>query len=204
MIVLACRRRRRPYEKNGNRRSMASGKAVTLFLAAALLAAQAGVCRAAGPSSKEPPSDNALKQSVVSRILDARAAFFADIKLDVIGGDALLTGRVATLQDKARATALVRSVSGVQTVINEIHVGATDDVKRMAADLLIERQIRMAMHAAFGDALPNLNWRATNGIVYVFGQARSTWERNRTLAVVKQTPGVAKVIDHLRTTANSG
>lgn len=183
---------------------MASTKAATLFLAAALLAAQAGVCRAAGPSPTEPPSDNALKQSVVSRILDARAAFFADIQLDVIGGDAMLTGRVATLQDKARATALVRSVSGVQTVINEIHVGATDDVKRMAADLLIERQIRTAMHAAFGDALPNLNWRATNGIVYVFGQARSTWERNRTLAVVKQTQGVAKVIDHLRTTANGG
>jgi osmotically-inducible protein OsmY len=183
---------------------MAFNKAAMLFLAAALLAAPAGVCGAAGPSPGEPPSDNALKQSVVSRILDARAAFFADIQLDVIGGDAMLTGRVATLQDKARATALVRSVSGVQTVINEIHVGATDDVKRMAADLLVERQIRTAMHAAFGDQMPNLNWRVTNGIVYVFGQARSTWERNRALAVVRQTQGVAKVIDHLRTAANGG
>jgi osmotically-inducible protein OsmY len=60
------------------------------------------------------------------------------------------------------------------------------------------------MHAAFGDQMPNLNWRVTNGIVYVFGQARSTWERNRALAVVRQTQGVAKVIDHLRTAANGG
>jgi osmotically-inducible protein OsmY len=169
------------------------------FFFAAVLLGGAGLSDAA-----DPPPDGALRQSAASRMLDARAGFFADIQLDVIGGDALLTGRVKTLQDKARASALVRSVPGVQTVINEIHVGSSDDMKRIAQDLLLERQIRTAMLEAFAGRLPSLNWRATDGIVYVFGQARTEWEHNRALAVVRQAQGVAKVVDHLRIVANGG
>ena len=175
-----------------------------LFSAALLLAGAAHASGAAQTSAAEPPSDRALKQSVISRILDARAAFFADIQLDIIGGDALLTGRVASLQDKARASALVRSVPGIQTVINEIHVGATDDIKRIAGDLLIERNIRKAMHDVFGPQLPDLNWRVTNGVVYVFGRARSEWEHNKALTVIKQTQGIAQVVDHLKAASNGG
>jgi osmotically-inducible protein OsmY len=141
---------------------------------------------------------------VIGRMLDARAGFFADVELDIIGGDALLTGRVATVPDKARATALVRSVPGVQTVTNEIQVGALGDVKRITGDLLLERQIRKEMRGVFGARMPRLNWRATNGVVYVFGHAASEWEHNRALAIAKQTKGTARVVDHLRITVNGG
>jgi osmotically-inducible protein OsmY len=177
---------------------MRSATTATLFFAAIFLGG-AGLSGAA-----EPPPDGALKQAVASRMLDARAGFFADVWIDVIGGDALLTGRVKTLQDKARASALVRSVPGVQTVINEIHVGASDDMKRIAEDLLLERQVRAAMQEAFATRLPALNWRAMDGIVYVFGQAKTEWEHNRALAVVKQVQGVAQVVDHLRIVPNGG
>jgi osmotically-inducible protein OsmY len=168
------------------------------FFAAALF------CGASLSGAADPPPDGALRQAVATRMLDARAGFLADIQFDVIGGDALLTGRVKTLQDKARASALVRSVPGVQTVINEIHVGASDDMKRIAGDLLLERQVRTAMLDAFAARLPALNWRATDGIVYVFGQAKTEWEHNRALAVVKQVQGVAQVVDHLRIVPNGG
>jgi osmotically-inducible protein OsmY len=181
---------------------MRPGKTALSFIAALLLTGAVQTSGAAQTGPALPLTDGALKQAVISRILDARAAFFADIQLDVIGGDALLTGRVATLQDKARASALVRSVPGIQTVINEIHVGAADDVKRIAGDLLIERQIRAAMHDVFGAQLPKLNWHVTNGIVYVFGQAKSEWEHNRALAVIKQTQGIATVVDHLKIASN--
>jgi len=159
---------------------------------------------AAQTADSERPDDESLKQSVIGRMLDARADFFADIHIDIIGGDALLTGRVATVPEKARATALVRSVPGVQTVTNEIHVGALDDVKRITSDLLLERQIRKEMRNVFGARMPRLNWRATNGVVYVFGHARTEWEHNRALAIVKQTEGIARIVDHLRITADDG
>lgn len=183
---------------------MRSAKTATLFFAAFLLAGGSNLSGAAQTSPAGPPPDNALKQAVVSRMLDARAGFFADIQLDVIGGDAMLTGRVVTLQDKARASALVRSVPGVQTVINEIHVGGTDDIKSIAGDLLLEREVRAAMQEAFGARMPKLNWRATKAILYVFGQATTEWEHNRALAVAKQVKGVAQVVDHLRIVPNGG
>jgi osmotically-inducible protein OsmY len=169
-----------------------------LLVAAAMLAAHGS--GAAQPGTGEQPSDDVLKQSVIDRVVDARAAFFADIQLDIIDGDALLTGRVATIQDKARATALVRSVPGVQTVINEISVGKVEDIRRISEDLLLERQIRKEIRAIFGAQMPRLNWRATAGVVYVFGHARTEWEHNRALAVIKQVTGVNRVVDYLRIT----
>jgi osmotically-inducible protein OsmY len=180
-----------------------AGTAIRL-LTALLLSAAYATSAAAQNAPSAPVSDEALKQAVIGRMLDARAAFFADIQLDVVGGDALLTGRVRSLPDKARASALVRSVPGVQTVINEIQVGGLDDPKRITADLLIERQISGAMHEAFGARLPRLAWRVTNGVAYVFGQARTEWEHNRALALAKQTQGVAQVVDHLRIVPNGG
>ena len=179
---------------------MRSAGTAILFFAASLLAAAA----AAQTNPPAPPADEALEQAAIGRMLDARAGFFAGVQLDVIGGDALLTGRVRTLQDKAQASALVRSVPGIQTVINEIQVGGVDDAKRITADLLIERRIRTALHEAFGARLPALAWRVTNGVVYVFGQARTEWEHNRALAVAKQAQGVTQVVDHLRIVANGG
>ena len=52
--------------------------------------------------------------------------------------------------------------------------------------------------------MPRVNWRATNGVVYVFGHARSEWEHNRALAVIKQMPGIDRVVDYLRITATKG
>ena len=183
---------------------MRSAGTAVLLIAALLLAAAETGAAAAQTAPAAPPADDSLRQTAIGRMLDARAASFAGIQLDVIGGDAFLTGRVRTLQEKARASALVRSVPGIQTVINEIHVGGSDDAKRITADLLSERQIRTAMHEAFGARLPKLNWRVTNGIVYVFGQARTEWEHNRALAVAKQGPGIVQVVDHLRIVPNGG
>lgn len=171
------------------------------FAGAAMAAPTLGAAQTAGG---ELPDDESLKQSVIGRLLDARADFFADIRIDIIGGEALLTGRVATVPEKARATALVRSVPGIQTVTNEIHVGALDDVKRITSDLLLERRIRKEMRNVFGARMPRLNWRATNGVVYVFGHAKTEWEHNRALAIVQQTAGAARVVDHLRITTNGG
>ncbi len=172
-----------------------------LLIAVAMLAAQSS--GAAQTTGQDQPSDDVLKQSVIDRIIDARAAFFADIQLDIIDGDALLTGRVATVQDKARATALVRSVPGVLTVINEISVGTVDDIRHVSEDLLLERQIRKEMRSTFGAQMPRLNWRATSGVVYVFGHAGTEWEHNRALAIIKQVPGVNRVVDFLRITGSN-
>ncbi|MEM9683453.1 MAG: BON domain-containing protein [Pseudomonadota bacterium] len=179
-----------------------------LVLSAALLIAgvalAASTTGAAQTKADQVAADLSLKETAIARVLDARAGFFADVEIDIFSGDALLTGRVATVQEKAQATALVRSVPGIQTVTNEIQVGAVGDVKRMTNDLILERQIRKEMRAVFGKRMPRLSWRATNGVVYVFGHARTEWEHNRTLALVKKIRGTTRVVDLLRITTAGG
>jgi osmotically-inducible protein OsmY len=192
--MAADRRRVSPSKRTGTTAAWLAG----LIVAGTMLTTHS--FGAAQSPAKEAPADESLKQSVMGRVFDAHAGFFADIQLDIIDGDALLTGRVATIQDKARATALVRSVPGVQTVINAIHVGAVDDLKKMSGDLLLQRQIRKEMRSAFGAQMPRLSWRAADGVVYVFGHAKTEWEHNRALAVVKQVRGVGRVVDYLRIT----
>jgi osmotically-inducible protein OsmY len=192
---MAANCRRAPPSKHTRQTAR---KLAGLIVAAALLAAYAAA--AAQTAAKGQPADENLKQSVMGRVFDAHAGFFADVQLDIIDGDALLTGRVATVQDKARATALVRSVPGVQTVINAIHVGALDNLKQISSDLLLQRRIRKEMRAAFGNRMPRASWRATDGVVYVFGHAATEWEHNRALAVIKQVSGVGRVVDYLRLT----
>lgn len=148
--------------------------------------------------SMQQRPDRVLLQQIKTRMLDARARFYADIGIDVIGGDVLLSGRVADPKDKRRAAALVRSVPGVQTVINEIHVGKTATMRQAIDDLNLERQIKVSLTRVFGKRMPRMSYRVTDGMVYVFGQANSEWEHNRALAVVKQVKGVKKVIDRLR------
>ncbi len=177
-----------------------------LVLAASLLAASGPAIaeRPAQPNreSAQPRSDRVLLQQIKTRMLDARAGFFADISIDVIGGDVLLSGRVSDPKDKRRASALVRSVPGTQTVINEIHVGKAATMRQAIDDLNIERRVKTSLVGVFGTHMPRLSYRVTDGIVYVFGHATSEWEHNRALAVVKKVKGVKKVIDRLRIVPN--
>ena len=173
-----------------------------VFIGAAAAAQDKKSKDGAARTAPARPSDSDLKRQIESRMLDARAAFFADLRVDVIRGDVLLTGRVRDPKDKPRAAALVRSVPGTQTVVNEIHVGEPKPMRHAAQDLDIERRVKTSMIETFGRKMPPLSWRATDRIVYVFGRARSEWEHNRALAVVKRTDGVAGVVDHLRIVRN--
>ena len=174
------------------------------LLCASLLLASFNAAAEEKPVAIEPPqqaaqpSDSQLKRSIEGRMLDARAVFFADIDIDVIEGNVLLTGHVRDPKDKARAAALVRSVPGTHTVVNEINVGKPSTMQQAAADLGVDRRIKTALYKAFGKKkMPKLSWRSIDGTVYVFGRARSEWEHNRALAVIKKTADVKTVVDHL-------
>lgn len=179
----------------------------SLIAAAMPIAPSAAADRPSGPAktideSLQQQPDRVLLQLIKTRMLDARARFYADISIDVIGGDVLLSGRVADPKDKRRASALVRSVPGIQTVINEIHVGKTATMRQAIDDLNTERQIKTSLVRVFGKRMPRLSYRVTDGMVYVFGHANSEWEHNRALAVIKQVKGIKKLIDRLRIVRN--
>lgn len=146
--------------------------------------------------------DAQLKRRIAGRMLDARAVFFSDIDVDAVAGDILLTGRVKTRQDKIRAAALVRSVLGVETVVNEIRVRKNSHIDTISNDLDINKRIGQALRTVFRTRMPHMAWRANEGVVYVFGRAKSEWEHNRALAVIRKTPDIKDIVDHLRIVRN--
>ncbi len=163
------------------------------------------VAQSAGKAARQldrHAQDAQLKRRIAGRMLDARAAFFAEIDVDAVGGDILLTGRVKTRQDKIRAAALVRSVNGVETVVNEIRVRKTRKTDTIPNDLDINKRIGKALRKVFRSRMPHMAWRANEGIVYVFGRAKSEWEHNRALAVIRKTPDIKDIVDHLRIVQN--
>ncbi|MCG8544488.1 MAG: BON domain-containing protein [Alphaproteobacteria bacterium] len=185
-------------------RSTASVLCTALLLAPLGAAAEEKPVAIQPPQQAAQPSDSQLKRSIEGRMLDARAVFFADIDIDVIEGDVLLTGHVRDPKDKARAAALVRSVPGTHTVVNEINIGKPSTIQQAASDLDRDRRIKTALYKAFGKKkMPLLRWRSVDGVVYVFGHARTEWEHNRALAVIKKTKDVKTVVDHLSIVANA-
>lgn len=146
----------------------------------------------------EASPDAQLLAQIEARILDASASFFADLRIDVVRGDVLLTGTVSDIVYKARAAALVRSVPAVISVFDAIHVAPVFDLQEAAQDLVAEAQIRRSLRETFGARLPQVRYRVTDGIAYVFGAAATEYERNRSLAIAAQTSGVKRVINHFR------
>ena len=174
--------------------------AVTLLAACAMPVA--GSSAHAATASSE--SDRRILAEIHSRILDARAGFFLDIEIDIVNGDVLLTGRVPDPQVKTRAAALVRSVRGVGTVINEIRTERPTSVTSKADQLETERRISVALYRTFRKTLPAITWRVVGDTAYIFGATPSQWVHGRVFATVRQVKGVANIVDHLRIAQDTG
>lgn len=189
-----------------SRRTIVKASPRSILLAAALLSAIAApgtwsLVRAATASSE---SDTRILAEIHSRILDARAGYFLDIEIDIINGDVLLTGRVDDPQVRTRAAALVRSVRGVGTVINEIRTEVPTTLPGKAAEIETERRISNALYRTFRKTLPAITWRVVGDTAYIFGATPSQWVHSRLFSAVKQVKGVANIVDHLRIAQDAG
>ena len=118
-------------------------KAVTLFVAAMLLAAGSVPAQAqsaqAKPQSKAAPKwkDAELKKAVEERL--ARSAIAVDhFKVEVSDGVVILTGKTDIIQHKGVATRLARAV-GAREVRNEIEV--SEAARQKAAARLAKARV---------------------------------------------------------------
>ncbi len=154
----------------------------------------------AAAATARSAGDAQILAEINSRVLDARAGYFIGIQIDIVGGAVLLTGRVEEPRYRTRAAALVRSVRGVSSVVNEIRIGKPLSLSRRADQAQIEERIGTALHRAFRTTLPAVTWRVAENTTYVFGETSSQWAHARVFATVKAVKGVERVVDHLRIT----
>lgn len=184
---------------NGARgRSRRRGAPACVGAAVYFLAILAAGLQTTAAATASTESDAQILAEINSRVLDAHAGYFTGIRIDIVRGDILLTGRVEKPQYKTRAAALVRSVRGVGSVLNEIRTGKPLSLSHRADEARIENRIAIALHRAFRTTLPTVTWRVAEGTTYIFGETSSQWAHARVFATVKRVKGVERIVDHLR------
>lgn len=183
---------------------------MSILLAASLLAACAGTVpasrSAAGPDEDRDVAEAGLAADVRLALLDKLGWDALDVKVDVDGGQASLTGEVdkRTTQELAEEVAL--SVPGVERVDNRLRlkpqsdpetpVGqAVSNTEREVNDAALEMRVGKNLLAEIGRYALGLEVEVTDGVASVRGTVPDRERKSLALKAAERTSGVKKVID---------
>ncbi|HSK75785.1 MAG TPA: BON domain-containing protein [Thermoanaerobaculia bacterium] len=183
---------------------------MSVLLAASLLAACAGTVpasrSAAGPDEDRDVAEAGLAADVRLALLDKLGWDALDVKVDVDGGQASLTGEVdkRTTQELAEEVAL--SVQGVERVDNRLRLKpqsapetrvdhAVSNTEREVNDAALEMRVGKNLLAEIGRYALGLEVEVTDGVASVRGTVPDRERKSLALKAAERTSGVKKVID---------
>jgi len=90
------------------------------------------------PSEDQRLDDQALTQTLTERLAETARLKRADLRVQVIEGNAILVGRTEDYSQKSAALAIAHEIGGIRDVVDYIRVpaptGQADDNRRLAAN----------------------------------------------------------------------
>lgn len=149
---------------------------------------------------KESASDYrisiALKKGFISKGFND---LYTKITTEVIDGRVMLIGNVDSYEDINKAVEIAWGVEGVKEVLNELQV--SEDSKKFkpgqyAKDSWITGQIKTSLLLNRGVKFSNYTIVTQDGVVYIFGIARSSDELTTVANVAASVKGVQRVVTH--------
>lgn len=105
----------------------------------------------------------------------------------------LLTGEVASEQDKALAETTVAGVENVRSVVNELDVLGASSLTQRSSDTLITGRVKAAMIDARDLPASAVKVLTTRGTVYLMGRLTQR-EADRATEITRNTQGVQRVV----------
>ncbi len=105
----------------------------------------------------------------------------------------LLTGEVATEQDKALVEQTMAGVDNVRSVVNELGVMGATSLTQRSADALITARIKTTMIDARNVQASAFKVVTTRDTVYLMGRVTQN-EADRATTIARHTPGVQRVV----------
>ncbi len=105
----------------------------------------------------------------------------------------LLTGEVATEQDKALVEQTVAGVDNVRSVVNELGVMGSSLLTQRSADALVTGRIKATMIDARNVPANAFKVVTTRDTVYLMGRVTQN-EAERATTIARHTPGVQRVV----------
>lgn len=141
-------------------------------------------------------SDSAIRLKINCRWLEEESALVDHVYLSVQKGVVLLTGVVETTALKQKAVDLIRSVPGIQKIVNEIRVGTPENLKDYTRDAWITAKLRTALLCDAEIASRNYSIRTVGRTVYLMGVAKDSDELERVTHHACSISGVRKVVNY--------
>ena len=138
--------------------------------------------------------DSIMQKSLSARILAKDKKYFLSIKSKVLDGRIFITGKVDSPEEKLQITKIAWETKGTRSVRNDLKIKKEFNFKQSAKDLLITTQFRTAL-------IVNKNIKATNyqidtyrKIIYVYGIALNSEEKDLVISEAKEILDVENVI----------
>ena len=138
--------------------------------------------------------DSIMQKSLSARILAKDKKYFLLVKSKVLDGRIFMTGKVDSPEEKLQITKIAWETKGARSVRNDIKIKKEFNFKQSAKDLLITTQLRTAL-------IVNKNIKATNyqidtykKIIYVYGIALTSEEKDLVISEAKEILDVENVI----------
>lgn len=149
-------------------------------------------------SMKDSIRDRGIILEINDLLAKKSGSLFTNVSVDVVEGRVLLTGAVASQEDRLEALKLAWQVDDVEEVINEIQVTEKGGITNLSRDTLINTRLSSAM--TFDRRIQAVNYEISvvNGTVYLFGIAESQAEVDRVIAHARELPYVRHIVSHMR------
>lgn len=105
----------------------------------------------------------------------------------------LLTGEVASEQDKALAETIVAGVENVRSIVNELGVLGASSLTQRSSDTLVTGRVKAAMIDARDLSASAVKVVTSRGTVYLMGRLTQR-EADRATEITRNTQGVQRVV----------
>lgn len=170
-----------------------SGCAAVSGVTAATVGMATGQDRSVGRSIDDAAASADVKRRLVA--FDRHA--YADVDVEVAQGQLLLSGTTPRQEDKDFAERIAWNVRTVESVSNQIVVGASPGMVRSSQDNFITAQVRTKLLSDTQIKGVNFNVETQQGVVYLMGLARSDEELQRAAEIASLIGGVQRVVSYV-------
>ena len=169
-----------------------------IFTGAAGSALELAKDRTAGDTVNDVKISTSIKAAFIKKNF---RELYTKIKVEVVAGRVLLTGRIDKEEDAMTAVSIAWEQKEVKEVINELKVDKLSNNFNLAQytkDAFITSQIKSKTFMNRDIKFVNYTVITLDDIVYLFGIARSEAELEQVANMASNIRGVKKVISHVK------
>ncbi|OUX98411.1 BON domain-containing protein [Ponticaulis sp.] len=157
-----------------------------------------GVAAVQDRSIGESLDDANMSNEIKARLLANGPVRYNEVDVEVSGRIVLLSGRVATMEDRLEAERIAWESVLVDDVANEIQIRDAGGVRQNLNDEWITARVRSRLLTDQSVKSVNVNIETYDGTVYLMGIARSSEELQRIAEHASVVRGVNEVVSFVQ------